>query len=536
MTDHQPPDEAGPLPAEHTPSPVPDCRPGSPQVFIVGAGPGHSGLLTLRAVECLAQADVVIYDKLVPEALLNYASPRAERRCVTDLAVAHVDRYRPVLDLMINAAKQGKRVVRLKGGDPFVFGRGGEEVLALKRHGVAFEIVPGVTAAIGVAACAGIPLTHRDHASAVALVTGHENPDKPETAVDWAALAKFPGTLVIYMGLSRFHYISKALIRHGKDPHTPSAVIHHGTTGFQQTVEGTLADLAEKARHSGLTSPALIVIGSVVALRPQLNWFEKRPLFGQRVLLTRPRAQTAEMAHKLELLGAIPLILPAIEIRELSDWSLVDAALGNLADYDWLVFTSANGVRAFLNRLPAIGKDMRALGSLQIAAIGPKTAETLREFHLTADLIPAAFRSEDLVEALKPRVQGKKILLARADRGRDLLPTELSDVAQVSQLTVYSQTDAVDTHSPLLDDFRRGEINYVTLTSSNIAQAFLGSLDDICRRRIEAGATQLVSISPVTSAKIRALGFPVAAEARDYTTDGVIEALIDLHQTVLPGH
>ncbi len=502
--------------------------PYNPQVYVVGAGPGHPGLLTVRAVECLAQADLVLYDKLVPESLLSHAPPHAERVCVTELATSHVDRYRPVMDLMVEAAKQGRCVVRLKGGDSYVFGRGAEEAEELQKAGISFEVVPGVTAAVGVTACAGIPLTHRNHASAVVLVTGHENPDKPETAVDWKGLAQFSGTLAIYMGLSRLTYISQTLIRHGKDPQTPGAVIHCGSTGYQQTVEAPLVDLAEKARLAGLASPSLIIIGSVVTLRPQLSWFEHRPLFGLRVLITRPRQQAQEWAHQLELLGAIPTILPVVDIQELTDYSKVDQTVEELRIYDWLVFTSANGVRAFLDRLLAIGKDLRALGRLQIAAIGPKTAETLREYHLHPDLIPSAYRSEELVEALKPLVQGKRVLLARADRGRDLLPKELSRIANVHQLTVYSQVDAVDPDSPILDNLRRGEIDCVTLTSSNIARAFLSLLDEISQSRIQSGEVKLVSISPVTSGIIREMGFPVAAEAEEYTVAGITRALIGL--------
>lgn len=503
-----------------------------PQVYIVGAGPGHSAFLTLRAVQCLAQAELVIYDKLVPEELLEHAPEFAERFCVADLAVPHRDRYLPVQELMVKAAKEGKTVVRLKGGDPFVFGRGGEEVEALRKNGIRYEVVPGVTAAVGVTACAGIPLTHRSHSSAVALVTGHENPDKPESIVDWAALAKFPGTIVVYMGLSRSGHIAASLIQHGMSPTTPAAVIYLGTTGYQKTVTASLIDLANQVQNEGLTSPSLIVIGDVVKLRDELDWFEQRPLFGQRVLVTRPRKQARELANRLEQLGAIPFVLPAIDIRELSDWSIVDNVLKTrLKEFHWLGFTSANGVHSLLRRLWHLGMDWRALGHVKIAAIGSKTAEVLRHYHLQPDLVPTKYRSEEFAEEWKPLAKGQRVLLARANRGRDVLPRQLAEVAEVEQITVYDQIDSVDSESEELNKLRRGEISYVTLTSPSIARAFLHTIDDICRQRIESGEIKLVAISPVTGEVIRELGLPVAAEAEVYTTDGLLEALTHLVKT-----
>jgi uroporphyrinogen III methyltransferase/synthase len=499
-----------------------------PQVFIVGAGPGHPGLMTLRAVECLAQADVVLYDKLVPLALLEYAPASAERLCVADLGTNHCERYRPVNETLLHRASQGKKVVRLKGGDPFIFGRGGEEAEFLRQHDISYEIVPGVTAAVGATAYAGIPLTHRQYSSSVAFVTGHENPDKPETSVDWAGLARFSGTLVVYMGLSRLVYITRTLLQHGKPANTPAAVLHWGTTGHQQTVTAPLGELAHQAQRAGVTAPALVLIGPVVALRDRLAWFESQPLFGRRVLITRPRRQAADLAHRLELLGAIPFLLPVIEVRPLSDYTAVDHVLAELDTFDWLVFTSANGVPALLDRLLTVGRDLRALGRVKLAAIGPSTAAALARYHLRADLVPPVFRSEELAEVLLPQVRGRRVLLARADRGRDVLPQALAAVADVHQVAVYTQTDAADPQSPELDCLRRGEIEFVTLTSPNIARAFLSCLDEVCQGRIRAGETRLVTISPVTSAGVHDLGFPVAAEARAYTTDGLLSTLIDL--------
>jgi len=501
----------------------------SPSVFLVGAGPGHPGLITLRGLECLQRADLVIYDKLVSETVLEHAPPGAELMCVTELGKHHVDRYLPVQEAMVEAAKKGKCVVRLKGGDPFLFGRGGEEAEALRQANIPYEIVPGVTAALGAAGFAGVPLTHRSHASAVAFVTGHENPAKPESALDWAALARFPGTLVVYMGMSRLEQITQALLEQGKPPDTPAVAVQWASIGLQHTVEAPLGDLASAVTEEGITAPAVVIIGSVVSLRKQLAWFEKQPLFGKRVLVTRPRRQASELAHGLVLLGAVPIILPAVDIRPPADWTPVDRALTKLQAYHWVVFTSVNGVHAFMERLKVVDQDVRAFGTAKLAAIGPKTAEALEQYHLKPDLVPEKFQSENLARVLKERIKpGQRILLARADRGRDLLQKELAGIAQVEQIAVYSQVDAIAADSPAVDSLRRGEIDCVTLTSSNIARALIRSLDEPCRVRLESGQVKLVSISPVTSAEVRQMGLPIAAEAAEATTKGLLEALIRL--------
>jgi uroporphyrinogen III methyltransferase/synthase len=499
-----------------------------PQVFLVGAGPGHPGLLTLRAVECLGRADLVLYDQLVPSQLLKHAPAHAERISVGELPGCHPERWPHVHAAVIAAARQGKRVVRLKGGDPFIFGRGGEEAEALRQAGIAYEIVPGVTAGSGAAAYAGIPLTHRLYASAVAFVTGHEHPGKPGSLLDWEALARFPGTLVIYMGMARLTQIVQALIEQGKDPASPAAAIRHASTGNQRTVEAPLRELPAAVRSAGLKAPAVVLIGPVVSLRQQLAWFEQRPLFGKRVLVTRPRHQAGELVDRLEQLGAVPLTLPAIEIRQPADWEPVDRALASLAAYHWLVFTSANGVHALFGRLRQRGLDLRAVAQLRLAAIGPATAAALRQYLLEPDVIPCEYRSESLAAALKEQVAGQRVLLARADRGRELLREELAAVSTVDQVAVYSQVDALEADSEMLEVLRQGQIDYVTVTSSNIARAFVRALDASSRARIEAGEVQLVSISPVTSATIRELGLPVAGEAVEYTAVGLVDILIKL--------
>jgi uroporphyrinogen III methyltransferase/synthase len=497
-------------------------------VALVGAGPGNPGLLTLRAMELLSRADLVLYDRLVPVRLLDHVPATARRIGVDALHGLHPERWAEIYQIMIDAARQGQRVVRLKGGDPFLFGRGGEEAQALRRAGVPFEVVPGVTAALGAGAFAGIPLTDRRHVSAVAFLTGHEKPDKTDSFLDWPALARFPGTLVVYMGMARLAHIVETLIKHGKPAETPAAAVHWATTGRQRTVTTNLANLPAAVRDAGLTAPSLVIIGSVVTLRTELAWFETRPLLGKRILVTRPRHQAGEMAARLEELGAVVSLLPVVEVREPADWAPVDRALADMACYQWLVFTSANGVDALIRRLRQTGRDLRALGSLRLAVIGPATAEALRRYHLEPDVIPAVYDSESLAAALMERVAGQRVLLARADRGRDVLRERLARVAEVEQIAVYSQVDAVEPAAEVVEALRRGEIDCITLTSSNIARSLVRGLDAEALQSIRSGRVKLVSISPVTSAAIGELGLPVAAEAREFTTEGVVQAVIAL--------
>lgn len=502
--------------------------PTEPRVFLVGAGPGDPGLLTLRAAELLAKADLVLYDQLVPRRLLDFANPAAETVCVRDLPGQHPDKYPHIFTRMIDAARVGKNVVRLKGGDPLIFGRGGEEAEALRTAGVGYEIVPGVTAAFAAAAYLDIPLTHRLHTSAVALVTGHELPQKPGGKLDWEVLAKFPGTLAIYMGVARLPILVSELLKYGKPADTPTLIVERASTGEMRSCVSPLAGLDQARRAAGLEAPGLILIGEAVRHRIPRSWFESRPLFGRRVLVTRPRHQAAELVRQLEHLGAVPFVLPTMTVNYPTDLTPLDAALAKLREpaWDWLVFTSANGVRFFLDRLLATGRDLRDLGAVKLAAIGPKTAETLREYRLNADVVPdSTFSSEGLVEVLSPLVAGTRVLLARANRGREELRVGLSKVAAVEQVTVYDQVDSIDPESETFGALRRGEIEFVTLSSSNIARAVLGAFDEVLRGRVNRGEVKLVAISPVTGDVVRACGYPVAAEATEYTAAGLLKAV-----------
>lgn len=497
------------------------------KVYLVGAGPGDPGLITLKGIECLQKADLILYDGLVNPLILQHVSSEVERTC----RVSEGCKNRRVLQQdeinqrLISAALEGKTVVRLKGGDPFIFGRGSEEAAALRNAGIEFEVVPGITAATAAAGYAGISVTHRAHASAVALITGHEDPTKPDSALDYDVLAKFPGTLVFYMGLHKLERIVESLMQAGKAEETPAAVISRGTTPFQKTVQSTLSQLPEQVRQAGLVAPSLIVIGDCVSLRDQIAWFEEKPLFGLRIGITRAEEQSEpEIKRALEL-GAQPVLLPTIEIGPPVDWEPVDAAIAGLDEYQWLVFTSANGVNYFLNRLWETGYDARKLARLKIATIGPSTAEALQQFHLRADLIPDQYRAEALAAALKPLVQGQKILWAGANRGREVLQTELAEVsATVDKIVVYENHDVARWGSESLELLESGEIDWIGLSSPSIARNFSRLLTEDVRQHL-GSRTRLVSISPVTTQAAADAGLQIDAEAEEYLWDGIFAAI-----------
>ena len=387
------------------------------KVFLVGAGPGDPGLLTIRGVECLARADLVLYDGLVNPVLLRHAHARCERTSRLGGPDAKRLDQSEINARLVAAAREGKRVVRLKGGDPFIFGRGSEEAAALEAAGIPYEVVPGITAATGAAVYAGISLTHRERASAVAFVTGHETPDKSASNLDYDLLAKFPGTLVFYMGLKQIGSIAGSLQTHGMPATTPAAVVCRATTPRQRVVTGALGDIAERVAAAGLHAPSLIIVGDCIAQRERIAWFERRPLFGTRIGIARADDQFFDLVPLGTELGAELVPMPVIDIRPVDNWGSVDAAIEHLGEYAWIVFTSVNGVRTFFDRLWETGKDLRALGSARIAAIGPATAEELSRYHLRADLVPREFRAEELAAALAPQVASRRVLWVRASRG-----------------------------------------------------------------------------------------------------------------------
>jgi uroporphyrinogen III methyltransferase/synthase len=499
------------------------------KVYLVGAGPGNPGFLTLRGAAVLAEADVVIYDHLAHPRLLDLA-PRQAQRIRAGKSVGHCTMTQDQIhQALIENARAGRTVVRLKGGDPLLFGRGAEEALFLQAAGIPFEIIPGVTAGLGATSYAGIPVTHRGLSSAVAYVTGHRDPEAVSTrldGLDWPALARFPGTLVVYMGVTHLAAICRTLIREGMSAETPAAIIASGTLPWQQTLVATLSTIAALAQQEGIRPPALLVVGPIVALRNRLTWYDRLPLFGQRILVTRPPDEASKAAAHLEALGAEVLCAPTVQVRPITDPGPLDAAIDRLPDYHWLVFTSSNGVRFFLERLLQTGRDLRVLGHLKLAAIGPVTAEALAGYHLRADLVPEEFRSESLAVALGQAAEGSRILLARADRGRTLLKDELQHLADVDQVAVYHNVDAESLPDHVLMRIEAGTIDWVTLTSSAIASRFHALLSDTARQRI-GQEVRLASLSPVTSATVAHLGWPVALEASVFTWEGLVDSLVE---------
>lgn len=490
-------------------------------VYLVGAGPGDPGLITLRGVECLRRAEVIVYDYLANPLLLQHAPAAAEKICLGQHPPHKPWSQVEIQAFLIRRAREGRAVVRLKGGDPAVFGRGAEEIEALRAAGIPYETIPGVTAAFAAAAYGDIPLTHGQHCSAVALVTGQERRCKQGAGLDYAALAGFPGTLVFYMGTTSAKDWSEALVRGGKPPATPVAIVRRCSWNDQEVIRCTLGEVADVIATHRVRPPTVIIIGHVVDLAPAVSWFAARPLFGKRILLTRPERQMAPVADRLRELGAEVLVQPAIEIAPPQDWEPVDRVLRDLDRYDWIVFSSANGVQFFLDRLETLHGDVRRLGRIRIAAIGPGTAAELSRYRLRADLVPEAFRAEALAEALVNQAEGQNFLLIRASRGREILAEQLAAAGKnVEQVVAYQSNDVAKPAPEVIEAMAAGKIDWVTVTSSAIAQSLVSLFGETLRR------TRLASISPVTSTTLAALGFPPAVEATRYTMEGLVEAIV----------
>jgi uroporphyrinogen III methyltransferase / synthase len=489
-------------------------------VYLVGSGPGDPGLMTRRSLELIAAADAILYDRLIPRGALDGARAGAELRYVGKHAGAPSMPQEEINAQLIELARAGRRVVRLKGGDPFVFGRGGEEAQALATAGVRFEVVPGVTAGVAAPAYAGVPVTHREGASAVAFVTGHEDPAK-SGALDWKALADFPGTLVVYMGVKGLGGIAARLIEAGRPRDEPAIVVERGTLPSQRSVSGPLEDVAGLTADAGLGPPAIVVVGPVVGLREALAWVERRPLFGRRVAVTRARAQASSLAARLGSLGADVIEAPAIRIVPRPLEGALEEAVRGISRYALVCLTSANGAALLMDAIAATGGDARSLAGATVAAIGPGTAGELERRGIRADVVPEAFVAEALAEALEPvDVQGHRVLLARAAEARDVLPEALRRRgAEVDDVALY------DTSAETLGDeelLALGDVDYVTFTSSSTVRHLMEALDG---RRLPAGA-RIVSIGPVTSAAAREHGLDVDLEAERHDLDGLVEALV----------
>lgn len=535
--------QAGAPGAEAAPAaqgPVPKLRSAlerRPRVFLVGAGPGDPELISVRAVRCLERADVVLYDRLVDPALLDYAPSGAERVYVGKRSADHTVPQPGINELIVEYAHQGKTVVRLKGGDPFIFGRGGEEGIALHGAGIPFEVVPGISAGYGVPAYAGIPVTHRGLTSHVTFVTGHEDPDKQSAEIDWDRLASDVGTLVVFMGVKNLPTVVRELRQRGRSGDTPIALIRYGTLPAQRTVVGVLDDIVEKVAAAKLRPPAITVIGDVVRLREQLSWFEERPLFGRRVVVTRPRAQAAGQIELLRELGAEVIAFPTIHIEPVASSPEIDAMTAALGPdgpaYDLVVFTSVNGVNYFFDRLREAGRDARALAGATVVAIGPKTAAACRARGVLPDVVPADFVAEGVLQALAGRdLSGARILIPRAREARELLPEAFAAAgASVDVVPLYDTV--LEEHDPEAVERVLGA-DYVTFTSSSTVSNF-AALMRAAGRGAELPRVAAASIGPVTSDTVRAEGMELLFEAAEYTVEGLVEGLLEHALVYFPG-
>lgn len=496
------------------------------KVSLVGAGPGDPGLITIKGLERLRQAEVVIYDRLLNPQLLGHVQAEAELIYVGKRVGAHTVTQDEINGLLVERAKAGKTVVRLKGGDPFVFGRGGEEILLLVEAGIPFEVVPGVTSAVAAPAYAGIPVTHRGYASSFAVITGHEDPAKSDSSIRWEHLATATDTLVFLMGVENLSLIVEQLVAHGRPASTPIALVRWGTWPQQETVEGTLGDILRRLEGRDFGPPAVALVGEVVRLREQLRWFDRRPLYDKTVLVTRSRDQASQLSQLLTDLGARALEAPTIEIREPEDYRPLDDALRRLSGYGWIVFTSANGAEAVWRRLKVLGLDARALAGVQIAAIGPATALVLETHGIAADLVPQQYLSQAVAEALAQRgLLGARVLLPRTDlAGEDLAGALAQHGAQVDQVVAYRTVQAPALEPETLALLRQGKVDIVTFTSSSTVKHLVALLQ---------GETALLEhstiacIGPVTAKTARELGLRVDIVAQEHTVPGLVAAMVE---------
>ncbi|WP_080836991.1 uroporphyrinogen-III C-methyltransferase [Cohnella massiliensis] len=510
------------------------------KVYLVGAGPGDPKLITLRGLEALRRSDAIVYDRLAGPQLLGQARADAERIYVGKRPDRHTMKQEEINRLLVRLALEGKTVCRLKGGDPTVFGRVGEEAELLKQNGIAYEIVPGITSAIAVPAYAGIPVTHRDLASSFSIVTGHESPDKLDRSIYWDKVTNATGTLLFLMGVAKIGYISEQLIKHGRSPDTPVALVRWGTRAEQETLVGTLEDIERKVNEANFEPPAVIVVGEVVRQRETLRWIEDKPLFGCRILVTRARSQASELADKIDELGGEAYEFPTIETRPQQDPGRVErirAALAEAETYDWIILTSVNGVEFFFRWLEANRVDIRRFHRASFAAVGPKTAEALQARGIVADVLPEKFQAEHLLESLKSRlVSGQKALLPRGDLARKQLPKELKALGiETVELDLYETVLPVVQDELLPELLREGAIHIVTFTSSstvtNLFAALLQAGIDDPLALLEG--VEAACIGPVTAMTAEGLGLKVTIAPKEATIDGLVQAIVDRRRELL---
>jgi uroporphyrinogen III methyltransferase / synthase len=493
------------------------------KVYLIGAGPGDPGLMTVKGKRLLEKADCIVYDYLASESLVRDRKD-AELIYVGKSGKSHTLEQQEINRLLVKKAREGKIVARLKGGDPFIFGRGGEEALELAKAGIEFEIVPGVSSAYGAPAYAGIPVTHRGVTSSVAFVTGHEDPTKESSDIDWEGISAC-GTLVFLMGVKNLPSIAENLIKNGRSPDEPVALIRWGTTPRQQTLTGTLKDIARKAAKKNFAPPAIILVGKVVSLRKKLAWFDRKPLFGKTFIVTRTREQASALSEKLSDAGAMVIEIPTIEIMEPETFHSLDESIKKLKEkfYRWMIFTSANGVRSFFRKATEKGLDARLLAGTLIAVIGPSTGEALREWGIIPDLMPSSYRAEGILEEMS-EVRGKNILIVRAEEARDVLPDSLREMGNTVDIAVAYRTIAPSRSRELLKELSGStHVDMVTFTSSSTAKNFAALADGVPALK----ELPCASIGPITSDTAREEGFQVLVEAEDYTIDGLVEALLN---------
>ncbi|HHW60415.1 MAG TPA: uroporphyrinogen-III C-methyltransferase [Syntrophomonadaceae bacterium] len=497
-------------------------------VYLMGAGPGDPGLLTLRAQEILQQAEVVIYDRLVGDEILSQIHPQAEKIYVGKASRNHALQQEEINALLVEKAAQGKQVVRLKGGDPFVFGRGGEEALYLQQHGYAFEIVPGISSAVAVPAYAGIPVTHRGASSSFAVITGHEKPGKPQSSIRWDQLATAVDTLVFLMGVENLPFIVEQLINAGLDADTPTALIAAGTTNRQQVVSGCLSNIVDRVREEELHPPAVIVVGNTVPLREQLQWFENRPLWGKRIIVTRARQQASVLLNRIKELGGQPIELPSIRIKPEENLEALYQAFVHLDSYQWIMFTSVNAVELFFAELRRKGKDVRSLHQAKLCAIGPATCQRLEERGFIVDVVPEEYRAEGLIKAMQGHLKaGERVLLPRARGARQVLPMALREMgAELDEVVLYEAVLETRLPSGLLEEVLQGQADYITFTSSSTVKNFVALLGKEHIPQFDQDVS-VACIGPITAETARQYGFTVDIIAQEYTISGLIEAILE---------
>ena len=500
-------------------------------VYLIGAGPGDPGLFTLKGKKVLEKAEVVVYDRLIGQEILDYANPGAEFIYVGKASSDHALPQEEINKLLVEKAQQGKTVARLKGGDPFVFGRGGEEALYIREHGVDFEIVPGITSAVAVPAYAGIPVTHRDATSSFAVITGHEKPGKAESSIQWDKIATGIGTLVFLMGVENLGFIVANLTAAGRNPDTPVALIRRGTFPDQAVVSGTLADIVAKVKQAAFKPPAIIIVGETVNLRSALQWRENKPLWGAKILVTRARSQASELLEQIREAGGEALEFPSIEIVRETDLKPLYEAFTRLAEYDWIIFTSINGVDIFFEELRQQKVDIRQLQGIKICAIGPATADRLVNLGLLVDLMPAEFRAEGIISELESLLQpGEHILIPRAEGAREILPQHLQACgAVVDEVILYRAVAASHVNPHHLAEIRQGKADYITFTSSSTVSNFVNIIGAENIKAFDQ-RVKVACIGPITAATARDKGFTVDIMPDKYTIAALLEAIIQNHR------